>query len=71
MKNDQTYYMSFVVHTVRFLKYVWSFFIFMHERIKMAQVNFVEESLFTPLRANLTKWSNTLKQFVGRVFECV
>ena len=24
-----------------------------------------------PLGANPTKWSNTLKQFVGELFECV
>ena len=33
------------------------------------------ESLFTirlnPLSANPTKWSNTIKQFVGKLFECV
>ena len=29
------------------------------------------EEFFNPLSVNPTKWSNTLKQFVGCCFECV
>ena len=28
-------------------------------------------TLFNPLKVNLTKWSNTLKQFVDELFKCL
>ena len=42
--------------------------------LRQKNVNFWKCSLsviINPLRANITKWSNTLKQFVGKLLECV
>ena len=46
------------VYTARVLNYVRPFFNIMHERFRLYFLNL--------LRANSTKWSNTLKQFVGK-----
>ena len=35
MKNAQTYFKNLAVYTTSFLKYVWLFFLSMHEMVKV------------------------------------
>ena len=48
---------SYGVHTARFLKYVWSFFNIMHERVNLHKLHFHEVRMFLNKNKKIRKLS--------------
>ena len=72
-KTCQAYFNIFQWSHLKSFKHVWPFLIIMHERVSHDH-DYFQLKVINPLSANAAKWSNTLKQFVGKIadelFEC-
>ena len=68
MKNDQTLKILRCSQKVKFLLFCVKFYL---KRFTLTKVSNLEEQFLNfssnPLSSNITKWSNTLKQFVGNL----